>query len=208
MSGSGLLARALVEGGEAEAADPADEIAERILDAALTEGSARGIEGITMDAVASRARVGRMTVYRRFGDRDGLVSALTGREARRALAEIGTAVDTGLDVPTQVADGFVAALRVARTHPLLQRMALYEPETLLATFNDPDDPLFSMLRGFVSAQIQAGAGAELRADPDEAAEVLVRIGLSYLLIPDGLVDIAEEADARRLARTVIAPIVA
>ena len=55
-----------------------DEIAARILDAALTEGAAKGLERITMDAVAVRARVGRMTVYRRFGGRDGLVGRADG----------------------------------------------------------------------------------------------------------------------------------
>ena len=207
VSAGGLLSRALAAA-PSDGAEAGDEIAERILDAALIEGAAKGLERITMDAVAVRARVGRMTVYRRFGGREGLVSALTVREAGQALAGIAAAVDPEDDVPTQVADGFVAALEVARTHPLLQRLARYEPETLLATVNDPADPLFEMLRAFVSAQLQAGAGAGLRADPDEAAEILVRIGLSYLLIPGGLVDVGSEADARRLAETLIAPIVA
>ena len=180
---------------------------QRILDAALIEASATGIERITMDGVAARAGVGRMTVYRRFGGKEELVSALVSREATTALAGIAAAIDADADVPTQVADGFVAALRVARTHPLLERLARYEPQSLLTSLNDPADPLFSMLRGFVSSQIQASAGERLRADPDEAAEILVRIGLSYLLIPDGLVDVGDEASARRLAETLITPIV-
>ncbi len=65
-----------------------------------------------------------------------------------------------------------------------------------------------MLRSFVAGQITATAGDELRADPEEAAEILVRIGLSYLLIPGGIVDVSDEAQARRLAETLIAPIVA
>lgn len=205
MDGSALLARALASAERAEETDP---VAERILDAALTEGAANGIGGTTMDAVAARARVGRMTVYRRFASKDELVAALMTREAARALSGIAAAIDPDADQPTQVADGFVAALSVARTHPLLRRMAAYEPATLLASLNDPGDPLFGMLREFVAAQIQAGPADSLRADPGEAAEVLVRIGLSYLLVPDGLVDVSREAEARRLAETLIAPIVA
>jgi AcrR family transcriptional regulator len=203
MATGALLTRAL----SAPAAERGDEASERILDAALIEGSASGLERITMDAVAARARVGRMTVYRRFGSKDELVSALAAREAGRSMARIGAAVDPERDVPAQVADGFVAALEVARTHPLLQRLARYEPEALLTALNDPADPLFAMLRSFVSTQIQASAGEALRADPEEAAEILVRIGLSYLLIPGGVVDVSVEADARRLAETLIAPIV-
>ena len=197
-----LLTRAL----EAGPAEEGDAVSEKILDAALIEGESKGIERITMDAVAARAKVGRMTVYRRFGSKEELTAALARREATRGLIAIAAAVDLEDDIPTQVADGFVAALGVAAAHPLLKRAARFEPEVLLASFNDPDDPLFAMLRGFVAAQITAAAGDQLRADPEEAAEILVRIGLSYLLIPGGVVDVTDEASARRLAETLIAPI--
>jgi AcrR family transcriptional regulator len=199
-----LLTRAL----EAGPAPGGDEVYERILDAALMEAESKGLERITMDAVAARAKVGRMTVYRRFGSKEELAAALAQREATIGLAKIAAAVDPSGTIPAQVADGFVAALETARSHPLLQRMARFEPEVLLTSFNDPDDPLFSMLRGFVAAQIQETAQGSLRADPEEAAEILVRIGLSYLLIPNGVVDVGDEAAARRLAETLIAPIVA
>jgi AcrR family transcriptional regulator len=199
-----LLTRALEAGPSVEG----DETHERILDATLVEAEAKGLDRITMDAVAARAKVGRMTVYRRFGSKEELAAALAQREATRGLARIAAAVDPSGTIPAQVADGFVAALETARSHPLLQRLARFEPEVLLASFNDPGDPLFAMLRGFVAGQITATAGDSLRADPDQAAEILVRIGLSYLLIPGGIVDVGDEAAARRLAETLIAPIVA
>jgi AcrR family transcriptional regulator len=199
-----LLSRAL----EAGPAEQGDETFERILDAAMVEAESKGLERITMDGVAARAKVGRMTVYRRFGSKEDLTAALAQREATRGMVAIAGAVDPSKTIPEQVADGFVAALAVARSQPLLQRLARFEPEVLLASFNDPGDPLFSMLRSFVAGQITATAGDRLRADPEEAAEILVRIGLSYLLIPDGIVDVSDEAAARRLATTLIAPIVA
>jgi AcrR family transcriptional regulator len=70
-----VLARALDQGVDT----PEDAISERILDAALAISAASGIRNLTMDEVARRARVGRMTVYRRFGDREKLVEALGGR---------------------------------------------------------------------------------------------------------------------------------
>ena len=75
-----LLARALDPAVE----PPADETSERILDAALALSAASGVQHLTMDAVARRARVGRMTVYRRFGDKERLVEALAAREIGRA----------------------------------------------------------------------------------------------------------------------------
>ncbi|WP_410813934.1 TetR/AcrR family transcriptional regulator [Micromonospora sp. 067-2] len=44
--------------------------------AAQTLISQEGIESVTMDAVAARARVGKGTVFRRFGSREGLMAAL------------------------------------------------------------------------------------------------------------------------------------
>ncbi len=49
---------------------------ERILCAAAALLSEHGADGLTMQAVATAAGVGKGTVFRRFGDRDGLTQAL------------------------------------------------------------------------------------------------------------------------------------
>ncbi len=48
----------------------------RILAAARKLLAEKGVEGLTMQAVASAAGVGKGTVFHRFGDRDGLTGAL------------------------------------------------------------------------------------------------------------------------------------
>jgi AcrR family transcriptional regulator len=48
----------------------------RILSAAARLIEERGIEAVSMEAIASEAGVGKGTVFRRFGDRSGLVMAL------------------------------------------------------------------------------------------------------------------------------------
>ena len=80
-------------------------MSERILDAALELVAASGLRNLTMDEAASRAGVGRMTVYRRFGDREGLIDALAARESRRCLAELDRAVDPALPVAEGIARG-------------------------------------------------------------------------------------------------------
>ena len=47
-----------------------------LLDAAALLVSERGVDAVTMDAVAARAGVGKGTVFRRFGSRSGLMHAL------------------------------------------------------------------------------------------------------------------------------------
>lgn len=54
----------------------------RILNAARRVLAERGAKGITLDAVAERAGVGKGTVFRRFGDRSGLFQALLDEHLR------------------------------------------------------------------------------------------------------------------------------
>jgi len=59
----------------AERADAARNRA-RLLEAAARLVAERGAEHVTMQAVAEAARVGKGTLFRRFGDRNGLLLAL------------------------------------------------------------------------------------------------------------------------------------
>ena len=59
-----------------------------LLDAAALLVAERGVDAVTMDAVACRAGVGKGTVFRRFGNRSGLMQALldhTERELQQAF---------------------------------------------------------------------------------------------------------------------------
>lgn len=58
----------------------------RLLDAAARLISEHGAAGVTMDAVASAANVGKGTVFRRFGDRTGLLNALLDHSERNFQA--------------------------------------------------------------------------------------------------------------------------
>ncbi|WP_233552705.1 TetR/AcrR family transcriptional regulator [Jiangella rhizosphaerae] len=57
-----------------------------VLDAAARLFAERGVDGVTMDAVAAAAGVGKGTVFRRFGDKAGLAVALLD-ERERELQE-------------------------------------------------------------------------------------------------------------------------
>jgi AcrR family transcriptional regulator len=188
---------------------PADELSERILDAAVEIWAASGVKNLTMDEVADRAGVGRMTVYRRFGGREQLEEALAVREARRCLAEIDSTVDPGAPVPDQIAQGMLTTLRLIREHPLLERMSRVEPAAALIALRDEATPVFAMSREFMAKRIRDGqrAGTVARSvDPAEAGELLVRLGFSFLLIPQSALPLDDDRKMRELARTMIAPI--
>nr|WP_119611539.1 TetR/AcrR family transcriptional regulator [Streptomyces acidiscabies] len=55
----------------------------RLLDAAARLVAEHGAAGVTMEAVAVEANVGKGTVFRRFGDRTGLLTALLDHSAHK-----------------------------------------------------------------------------------------------------------------------------
>jgi AcrR family transcriptional regulator len=189
----------------------ADKTSERILDAALGLVAASGLRNLTMDDAASRAGVGRMTVYRRFGDRDGLIDALAARETRRCLAELDRAVDPSLPVGEGIARGLATSLRLIRTHPLLDRFARHEPEAALAALNAGDGAIVRMGTAFVASRIdEARSRGDVAASVDatHAAELLVRLGFSFLLMPESSLSLDDPEAAAREVEDLIAPVLA
>ena len=198
----------------ARAADPAvvapdDPTSTRILDAALEAAAASGIKHLTVDEVARRAGVGRVTVYRRFGDRQGLVEALGVREARRVLAMLDESTDLDRPVAEQVADAFVAGLRLLREHPLLNRLVAHEPDVLLDALTNDRAALFPFARAYVAGRLAADRTGGIRDDAelDEIAEAFVRITVSFALMPQTALELEDDDGARDVARRLIAPIV-
>jgi AcrR family transcriptional regulator len=185
-----------------------DPMSRRILDAALELVAASGLRHLTMDDVATRAGVGRMTVYRRFGSRQQLTDALAVRECRRCLNEIAAALDLGRPIEERAADLFIATLRVIREHPLLERLARVEPEALLYELNRDASAVFRLVRDFLVAQIRVAqaAGDLVAGDPEPLAEVAVRLGASFVLMPDSVIAVGDEARTRETIKTLIAPV--
>ena len=189
---------------------PDDALSERILDAALALAAGFGLRNLTVDDVARRAKVGRMTVYRRFGTKQRLVDALTVRESRRCLAELDAAAPVDAPADEQVAAGFVTALRIAREHPLLNRLARVEPETVLEAFTADGSRLFATMRAFAAARMRAAqeAGVLGAVAVDETAELGVRLCISFVLIQESVLPIEDEEAARDIARRLLMPLLA
>jgi AcrR family transcriptional regulator len=189
---------------------PDDATSNRILDAALALAAASGVRNLTMDDVARRAAVGRMTVYRRFGDKERLVQALGVRESRRCLAELDAATEPDAPIEEQAAAGFVTCLRLAREHPLLVRLARIEPETVLGALTADDGALFTLMRLFVAERLRAAqrAGVVGPVEVEEAAELLVRLGITFALIEQSALPLDDEQRLAEIARRLLVPILA
>jgi AcrR family transcriptional regulator len=203
-----LLARAL----DSQAEPPSDLTSQRILDAALEVAAASGIRHLTMEQVARRAGVGRVTVYRRFGDKQRLVEALAVREARYCLTVLDSATEPDQPLADQVAEGFVASLRLLREHPLLSRLVRFEPDLLLEAMRNDRAAIFALSREYLAGRLRAaqaaGTAAEKDVDVDQTAEVFVRLMVSFALIGDTVLPIDDEDEARETARRLLTPLLA
>jgi TetR/AcrR family transcriptional regulator, repressor for uid operon len=203
-TGSRLLALAL----DPEIRPADDALSERILDAALELSAASGLRRLTMDDVARRAQVGRMTVYRRFGSHGRLLDELAIRECRRCLDRIAAALDPREPVEVRLTSLFIATLSVIREHPLLERLARVEPEALLRELNRGDSEVLALLRVFLARLIAEGqASGELApGDPELLAELGIRLGLSFVLMPGSVLPVGDERATRGAVRTILAPL--
>ena len=204
MTATRLLERAL----DPQVQPDADAISERILDAALALAAASGFRHLTMDDVARRARVGRMTVYRRFGSRGALVDALTVREARRCLERIASQPDPAAPASERLAALFGATLSVIHEHPLLERLGRVEPEALLRELNRGDSEVFGLVRAFLRGLIVEGqrAGELVDGDPELLAELAIRLGASFVLIPRSALPLSDRQATQHAVRRLLAPL--
>jgi AcrR family transcriptional regulator len=187
-----------------------DAMAERILDAALALSAASGLRHLTMDEVARKAGVGRMTVYRRFASKTSLVDALAVRECRRCLAVVAAAIDPDAAIVDRIATMFVTVLRVIREHPLLERLARVEPEALLGELTRDNSLVFRLVREFLVARVrEAEAAGELDAvDPEVVGEIGLRLGASFVLMPDSVLPLHDEAATHATVKALLAPVLA
>jgi AcrR family transcriptional regulator len=190
-------------------AEPTDEASERILAAALEQAEDFGVRRFTMDDVARRVGVSRVTVYRYFPKKDRLIEAVLMRELRRFLRDIDAAVTDYDTLEERLVEGFVFALTFLRNHRLLNRLLRTEPELIVPYLTTKAAPILAASREFIAgfAQQEAQEG-RLPLRSEEIAgvsELLARSVLSFVLTPDSVLGLKTQAEIRRFAESYLAP---
>jgi len=142
----------------------------RLLEAAARLVAQHGAAGVTMEAVAAEAQVGKGTVFRRFGDRTGLLTALLDHSEKRLQAGF-------LSGPPPLGPGAPPVERLRAFGVAVLRRALGELELRLAAEGGPG-------RRFASAPhlVRSGHVAMLlrQAIPDADCELLAKTLMGYL----------------------------
>lgn len=174
----------------------ADNTTDRILDAAYEELLHFGLKGVSVEDIAKRTGVARVTVYRRFANKDDLLGALALREGQRLFEEVDAAVDRDATRQEQLITGFASMLFAVRNHPLVQRLVASEPELAALVLTTHGATAIAFGRDFVAARLRISKAV---------AEVMVRLSASFVLSPESAIPLRTNADARRFARTYLAP---
>ncbi|MGW1064163.1 TetR family transcriptional regulator [Streptomyces aureus] len=197
-----LLARAL------DRPDPEDRTERRILDAALEQFTLLGLRRSSVDDVAKRAGVSRVTVYRRFQTKDKLVEDTLLRELGRFFGKLDAAVAALPTMKERVVEGFVVALRHTRAHPLFGGLLRLEPEVVLPYLTVQGSSSLSATVEYLTVHLRRAQQAEGRPEEDlrPVAELMVRVAVSFLLNPAGCIEMEDEDQARAFARRYLAPL--
>jgi TetR/AcrR family transcriptional repressor of uid operon len=181
----------------------ADRTSQRILDAALNEAAAVGLQRITVEDVVRRAGVSRMTAYRRYPRRDDLIAALVRRETQRFLGAVADAIAVVEDPNEGVAEAFIGAVRFARDHPMLRRAGQSDP-TPVADWAE----LLEMGAAFIANHIHGDATSPPPQQVRWVADVFARLFFTYVSAPPTDPDFRDDAQLRRFAREVLTPMAA
>jgi AcrR family transcriptional regulator len=179
---------------------------ERILDAGEAAVRRFGLRRVSMAEVAKLAGVSRGSVYRYFPDRDTLVAAVLRRTAERFVESSTSAVRRRDTLASQVAEAAV----FIRQH--------MHDDALTVSARDDDAVVFATLLaahvdGLVAEWVEfwqplldeARQRGEIRAGLDhrEAAEWIVRIMLSFAVMPSVVIDLDDAAAVHRFVQDKI-----
>lgn len=186
----------------------ADETAERILDVALTLFLEFGYRRTTMETVARRLGVSRVTVYRYHADKAALFQAVMLREVQRESLQIEQRLATLSIEENPVVEGFVLAVRLARQHALIRRLIDTDPEWLV---------LHMTLQGRAMLQFAIAAASAFLHQPkfkhwlktqdlNLAGEMFVRLLMSAILTPGGILTSDDDDELRRVASYLVQPL--
>ncbi|GAB3699110.1 TetR/AcrR family transcriptional regulator [Saccharopolyspora tripterygii] len=201
-----LLERAFSDA--VESVDDNDGATARVLDAAYEQFCRMGIRRSTMEDVAKRAGVSRITVYRRFANKDTLVEHVVRREFRRYFDQFLLDIGEARTLAERLELGFASSLRTIRRNPLIGGLMDAEPDVVVPSMISDGGRTMTTVSRFLAERLRIEQRAgHVSKDVDVAlvAEMMVRVSTSFLLTPSDLVDLDDEQQIRHIARRFLLP---
>jgi TetR/AcrR family transcriptional repressor of uid operon len=188
----------------------ADALADRIAVAAFDQFAEYGIRRSTIDDIARRAGVSKMTVFRRFHSKQGLIEVVIAREIQRGMAELNRAWEHEETLERALVQGFEFVASFIRGHPLFDRLLRSEPEFLLPLLTVDGAATLGLYRMLIAERLRAEvrSGRAASADVDRVAEVIARLAQSLLLTPEGTISLDDHDSVVAFVRVAVLPMLA
>src|SRR5262245_14929475 len=184
----------------------ADEARQQILGAAEQVILRYGVAKTTMDDIGKEAGVSRPTVYRYFGDRDALLSALIERRSRMLFERARAFIASHQTFAEQLVEGLIYLVDHGRRDPIVRILVSPEHMELATTLVGGSGLAAELTKEMWQPILQAAAErGEIRADLDIArvAEWLALV--EFILV--GRLDFEKPDDPshRQLLQTFVLP---
>jgi AcrR family transcriptional regulator len=186
-----------------------DDTRQRIIEATYACVARWGLAKTTVEDAAREAKVSRATVYRTFpGGRDELISATVSWATRQFFVRLFEHVQDAGSLEQVMERGIMFAHRAIVEHDVLQRVMQTEPEKLLPALTVESIRIRQSIAAFLVPYLSE-RGVARGVDPDEAADFLARMVLSYMSAPgrwdlDDPDQVAELVESELLAGVVVA----
>lgn len=156
-----------------------------------------GAKALSLTSVARHAGVARATAYRMFGGREALVDAIVSHELDQLRQHLATWGADAPDAAGGVRARVIGALEYIRAHEALQYVLREEPEEIVRAIVSTGGERASLVQRVVDVSIvdvSESDAAQLYPNPRAAAEFLVRVVYSCMLVPGSTMSDEEVAD--------------
>ncbi|MDT5010679.1 MAG: hypothetical protein QOH57_2296 [Mycobacterium sp.] len=182
-----------------------DSVTTRILDAAVVELEQHGFRRVTLDDVANRAGVSRMTIYRRFTGRDELITAVIDRENALLFSDIAGELKSAGPQANYYVEAFTCAIMQLRRHRVLNRMIVDEPALTLQLTHQHYPAAMKRMADALRVIFPSGFAEKIGEEAVHAlADTILRYAMTALLLPS-LQPMATAEDIRAFATAHFLP---
>jgi AcrR family transcriptional regulator len=158
---------------------------ETLFDAARDAMQDRPWAEVTMAEIAAAAGVSRQTLYKEFGSRDEFAQLFVVREGTRFLDAVEQSVRAHLDDPRAALAAALGVFLTAAAEDPLVRTLLTDDGTggMLPLVTTQSQPLVAFASARLTDVIHDGWPQVARSDAELLAECLVRLAISYAMLP-------------------------
>jgi AcrR family transcriptional regulator len=158
---------------------------ERILDGALRAAARHGLAKVGMQDVSEHAGVSRGTTYRYFENREALLRRLGTREAERFERQVWQALESVPAGEERLRIALDFATRLAREHPLLQRLPETDPGLVLSSLRERFPEIRAALKRLLAPLLaETSLVREGVVTLDQLVGWTTRVLVSMFLFPD------------------------